>query len=52
MSKQHTYEQIANDYALWVEFVDVDAAMTREEFEALSTEEKVDLQVEAFGEEE
>ncbi|WP_301152111.1 hypothetical protein [Metapseudomonas otitidis] len=51
MSQQHTYEEIANNYRLWVEYVDTDAAMTEEEFEALSTEEKVKLQVEAFGEE-
>lgn len=51
MSSQHTYEEIANSYSLWIEYVDTDAAMTEEEFEALSTEEKVKLQVEAFGEE-
>lgn len=51
MSQQHTYEEIANDYRLWIEFVDVDASMTEEEFNALSTDEKIRLQVEAFGKE-
>lgn len=51
MSSQYTYEQIAEDFRLWGEFVDPNAEMTEEEFDALSTEEKVKLQVEAFGEE-
>lgn len=51
MSQQYTYEQIAEDFRLWQEFVDTGAEMTEEEFEALSTEEKVRIQVEAFGEE-
>lgn len=51
MSSQYTYEQIAEDFALWGQFVDPNAEMTEEEFDALSTEEKVNLQVEAFGEE-
>lgn len=47
MSK--TYEQIANDWALWNEFVNTDATMSRDEFDALTVEQKVALQVEAFG---
>jgi len=49
MGQQHTYAEIAADFALWAEFVDTDATMTRDEFEALTIEQKVALQVEAFG---
>jgi hypothetical protein len=45
----HTYTEIASDYRLWVEYVDTDATMTEAEFQALSTDEKIALQVEAFG---
>ena len=48
MSKA-TYTEIANDWNLWNEFVNTDAAMSRDEFDALTTEQKVALQVEAFG---
>jgi hypothetical protein len=44
-----TYTEIANDWALWNEYVNTDATMSRDEFEALTTEQKVALQVEAFG---
>lgn len=46
---QATYTEIANNFALWNEFVNTDATMGRDEFDALTTEEKVALQVEAFG---
>ena len=46
---QATYAEIANNWHLWNELVNTDAAMTREEFDALTTEQKVALQVEAFG---
>ena len=46
---QATYTEIANNWNLWNEFVNTDAAMSREEFDALTTEQKVALQVEAFG---
>jgi hypothetical protein len=49
MSQQHTYAEIANDWTLWNEFVNTDAAMDRGEFDSLTTEQKVTLQVEAFG---
>ncbi len=49
MSQQHTYTEIATNLALWNEFVNVDAAMTDAEFDALSTEQKVSMQVELFG---
>lgn len=45
----HTYTEIANDYTLWIQYVDASATMTREEFDAMTQEQKVDIQVEAFG---
>lgn len=44
-----TYGQIATDYALWGEYVDPGDTMTREEFDALTTEEKVAMQAKCFG---
>jgi hypothetical protein len=52
MSKKYTYEQVAKNFELWGEYVDTDANMTEEEFDALSTEEKVEMQEEMFGKEE
>ena len=49
MSKQHTYAEISTDFNLWIEYVDADATMTKTEFDALTTEEKVEIQVQAFG---
>ncbi len=49
MSKQYTYEQIANDYNLWGEYVDTAATVSEDEFEQMTTEEKVEMQVEMFG---
>ncbi len=49
MSQQHTYAAIASDFALWNEFVNTDGAMTKDEFDAMTVDQKVALQVEAFG---
>lgn len=51
MSRNYTYAEVANDYELWGEYVDPDATMTEEEFDNLSEEEKVAMQVEMFGKE-
>jgi hypothetical protein len=51
MSKQHTYEQIAESFTLWADYVDPNATMTEEQFNQMTTEEKVEMQVEIFGEE-
>nr|7VZM_A Chain A, AcrIE4-F7 [Pseudomonas citronellolis] len=51
MSTQYTYQQIAEDFRLWSEYVDTAGEMSKDEFNSLSTEDKVRLQVEAFGEE-
>lgn len=49
MSANHTYAQIAADFELWGEYFDTGSEMTEAEFDALSIEKKVALQVEAFG---
>lgn len=51
MSKP-TYKQVAESFSLWGEYVDPAATMTEEEFDAMTTEEKVQIQVEIWGEEE
>lgn len=51
MSRTHTYAEIANNWTLWREYVDLDAAMTIEEFDAMSTADRIAAQVEAFGSE-
>jgi len=52
MSKQYTYEQVAKKLELWQEYVDPEATMTDDEFEQLTTEEKIQIQVDCFGKEE
>lgn len=44
-----TRNQIARDWNLWAEYVDPSAAMTREEFEAMTIDERVALQETVFG---
>lgn len=44
-----TYEEIAKNWSLWIEYVDPNGEMTKEEFDALSVEEKIEIQVAAFG---
>ena len=52
MSKHYTYEEIAESYGLWCDYVDPMATMTEEEFNELSTEEKIKMQEDMFGKEE
>lgn len=49
MSNKYTYAQIAGDFRLWCEFFDTGAEMTEAEFNALTIDQKVELQVKAFG---
>lgn len=49
MSNKYTYAQIASDFRLWCEFFDTGAEMTEAEFNALTIDQKVELQVKAFG---
>ena len=46
----HTNTEIATSYALWIEYFDTDAAMSEEEFNAMSIEEKLEMLNSAFGE--
>lgn len=49
MKTQRTYAEIANNFRLWQEFVDTGATMTEAEFDALTLDQKVAMQVDAFG---
>ena len=44
-----TYAQIATDFDLWREYVDRQGATSRDEFDAMSVADRIDLQVETFG---
>lgn len=46
----YTYEQIANDYNLWLEFIDIDGNMSRETFDATPVSELVAIMIDMFGE--
>lgn len=52
MNSQPTYEEIASNFELWGERCDPDATMTKEAFDSLTVEQKIDMQIEMFGEEE
>lgn len=52
MAKNYSYEQIAEDFELWGEYVDPNATMTEQEFDELSTDDKVKMQEEMFGKDE
>ena len=45
-----TNAQIAADIDLWNEYFNVDAMMTDEEFHAMTEEERLQMLVDAFGE--
>lgn len=45
----YTYEQIANNYALWNELVDIDGIMSRETFDATPVSELIAMMIEMFG---
>ncbi len=46
-----TYKETANDFSLWMDYVDPMATMTEAEFDAMTETEKIQLQVDCFGEE-
>lgn len=50
--KHPSYEEVATDYELWCDYVDPGATMTEEQFDEMTTEEKVQMQIECFGDEE
>lgn len=49
MENQPTYENTATNWELWCEYVDTGATMTQEQFNAMTTEEKVKTQIEIWG---
>ena len=46
---QHTNQQIASSYALWVEYFDVDGTTSEAEFNDMTVEQKLALIEAAFG---
>jgi hypothetical protein len=44
-----TYAEIAGDWNLWCDYVDPQATMTEAEFDAMSHEELVKMQIDIFG---
>ena len=44
-----TYNQIAESYKLWTEYVDNNPELTEEQFDEMSIEEKVSVMVDCFG---
>ena len=49
MKPKPTYQEIANDYDLWGEYVDPSGLHSRTDFDAMSPEEKIQFQVDRFG---
>lgn len=49
MTKSPSRAEIAENFRLWQEYVDGDATMTEAEFDAMSVEQKLALQEDAFG---
>lgn len=47
-----TYEEIAHSYALWTEHVDTMACVNRQQFDEMTTGQKITQIVECFGLEE
>lgn len=45
----YRYNDIANSFDLWQEYVDPNATMTEEEFDAMDVEAKVAIQIDSFG---
>ena len=44
-----TYNQIAESYKLWTEYVDNNPELTEEQFDEMSIEEKASVMVDCFG---
>ena len=51
-TKGHTYTEIANDYRLWEELVDISGFTSKAEFNAMSEAEKIAFMEKCFGPEE
>jgi hypothetical protein len=44
-----TYHECAENWELWAEYVDPDGTTTRTEFDAMTTDEKIQICVDCFG---
>lgn len=49
MNTNYTYTQIANSYDLWLELVDIDGVMTREQFDCMPVNELVAMMTDMCG---
>lgn len=49
MNTTYSYEQIAQNYTLWTEFVDTDGNMSRETFDSTPVETLVAMMTDMFG---
>jgi len=49
--KSPTHVEIANNYALWMEYVDPSGIDSEEAFSSMSAEEKINIIKTCFGEE-
>jgi len=49
--KTYTYQECAENFEIWAEYVDPDGTMTREEFDEMTTENKIQICVDCFGKE-
>ncbi len=47
--KKPTYNEIASNYQFWMEYIDVIGLDTKEQFESLSLQRKIDMLVQCFG---
>jgi hypothetical protein len=50
--QKKTNREIAKSWDLWQEYINPDGTMTRDEFDAMSVDERVDFIVDCFGEDE
>jgi hypothetical protein len=50
--KTYTYQEIAESFVLWGEYVDPSGIDTEEAFDAMTTDEKIAFQEKCFGSEE
>lgn len=49
MNARYTYEEIAESFSLWQEYVDPGALMDESEFESMPISERIQFQVNCFG---
>jgi hypothetical protein len=49
--EMESYKEIATDWELWCERVDPNGTMTRDEFDVISIDERIQIIVDCFGKE-